>query len=168
MQNGLIWRAAAWVDHLGKGLGYVSVLCLLFMMALTVVGVVMRYVFHSPILGVNELIELSSVALVVLAIPYCASEREHISVDILDSRLGATGRFIGDIIAYVTGIVVLSFLTNRSWHKALEALEYDDVTNMIQVPIWPFYGIVTLGAALYLLVLVIQFLQMLARGRSYE
>lgn len=136
------------------------------MMGLTVVGVVMRYVFHRPILGANELIELTSVALVMLALPYCTARREHITVDIFDAQLGRFGRLAGDVIGNLTGLILLWFLVRQSWHKALEAHEFEDVTNMIEVPIWPFFGVLALGAALYFLVLITQLILLVVERNS--
>ncbi|MFT4915010.1 MAG: TRAP-type C4-dicarboxylate transport system permease small subunit [Yoonia sp.] len=157
-------RLESGVSALAKVLGYLSVVCLLFMMALTVFGVFMRYIMHRPILGANELIELASVGLVMLAIPYCTSERGHITVDVMDNKIGKIGRYAGDVIAALTGIVVLYFLAVRSWQKTTEAYEFEDVTNMIEAPIWPFFATVSIGAALYLLVLVVQLAQRIAGG----
>ena len=39
---------------------------------------------------------------------------------------------------------------------APDAAEFGDATNMLAIPLWPFYALIVLGAALYATMLVIQ------------
>ena len=49
-----------------------SSLALAVLLVVTFAGVVMRYAFNAPILGNNEIIEMASVVLVMLAMPRAA------------------------------------------------------------------------------------------------
>ena len=44
------------------------------MVVLIAVGVVLRYAFATPILGINEIVQLNSVAVVMLALPWATAE----------------------------------------------------------------------------------------------
>lgn len=126
------------------------------MMCVTFAAVVMRYLFNAPILGGNEVIQLLSVAVVFLAMPYATQTEAHIRVDVLDHVIGPYGRLIGDILSRCISIVVLSFLVHRMWLKVLDSMEFKDATNMLSIPIWPFYGLILLGMALFVVLLVTQ------------
>ncbi|MCX8998115.1 TRAP transporter small permease [Rhizobiaceae bacterium BDR2-2] len=159
----------AWYKALERTTLFLAVLAglsLLFMMMVIAVGVVLRFVFAYPILGSNEIIQLASVAVVMLALPYCTETRGHVRVDVLDEAIGRAGRFSGDILSRLLSGFVLSALVWRAWLKALDAFEYNDATNMLNLPIWPFYAMIAAGMALCVLVFAAQIVLLLA-GR-YE
>ena len=124
----------------------------------------MRYVFAAPILGSNEIIQLASVALVMLAMPSAAQEEDHIRVDVFDGAIGAVGRFVGDLLSRGIAIYLLGLLALRSWVKLQDAAEFGDATNMLAIPLWPFYGLLALGAMLYAIVLILQLIDVLRTG----
>jgi TRAP-type C4-dicarboxylate transport system permease small subunit len=149
---------ATWVLALAAGL------CLIGIMSVIVLGVVMRYVFASPLLGVNEIIQLAAVAMVMSALPYCTFKQQHVAVDVFEHQLGLWGRFMGDLLALVLPIFAFSVLTQRATLKALDALEWSDATNMLRLPIWPFYGLLASGAGLCVLVFLVQLTTRLRQG----
>lgn len=152
------------VEWTVRVLTLVSSLALAVLLVVTFAGVVMRYVFNAPILGSNEIIEMASVVLVMLAMPGAAQKEVHIRVDVFDGMIGAAGRFAGDIFSRGISICLLTFLGWRSWGKLADAAEYGDATNMLNIPLWPFYGLLVLGAALYVLVLAIQTVDIVKSG----
>lgn len=153
------------VEWAVRGLTSLSSVAVAVLLVATFVGVIMRYFFSAPILGVNEIIQMGSVALVMLAMPDAAHTETHVRVDVFDKALGRWGRLIGDLLARSIGIYLLGVLTWRAWLKMLDAMEYRDVTNMISIPFWPFYGLVALSCVLYAIILFLQVIDIL-RGRS--
>jgi TRAP-type transport system small permease protein len=141
---------------------------LLFMVVVIATSVIMRYIVGSPLLGVNEIVQLVSVAVVMLALPYCTDQGAHVRVDVLDNAIGAGGRWFGDVISRVLSGFVLSILVWRSGWKAVDAWEFDDVTNMLGLPIWPFYALIALGIGLCVLVLAEQLLLIILTRRAIE
>lgn len=138
------------------------------MVVLIAVGVVLRFAFGMPILGINEIVQLNSVAVVMLALPWATAEGAHVRVDVLDRAIGRRGRFIGDVASRVLSGLVLSVLVWRAMLKALDALKYGDATNMLALPIWPFYAILAAGMALCVAVLVGQLALILKEGSLDE
>jgi TRAP-type C4-dicarboxylate transport system permease small subunit len=141
---------------------------LLFMVVLISVGVVLRYALAMPILGLNEIVQLTSVAVVMLALPWATAEGVHVRVDVLDKTIGRTGRYLGDLLSRALSAFVLAVLVWRSALKAIDALEYGDATNMLGLPIWPFYAILALGMTLCAIVLIAQIAILFGRGPSDE
>lgn len=154
-----------WAVRLLTVLSSVSLATLL---VATFAGVVMRYVFGTPILGSNEIIQLVSVALVMLAMPVAAQHGDHIRVDVMDGVIGAWGRFVGDLLARAIAAFLLYQLALRAWVKLKDAAEFGDATNMLAIPLWPFYGLIVLGSVLYAVVLVLQFVDVLRTGANRD
>ena len=152
-----------WAVH---SLTFLSALALGILLAVTFASVIMRYVFNAPILGSNEIIQLASVVLVMLAMPGAAQAGIHIRGDVFDERIGAIGRFAGDVLTRAISVYLLGILAWRAWGKLLDAAEFGDTTNMLRIPLWPFYGLLILGSVLYALVLLIQLLDTIRSGAA--
>lgn len=158
--------ARGFIERMTLAVAWMSAIALLAMVGVTVLGVVMRYVFDAPILGVNEMTQAFSVALVMLAMPYAAATDAHIRVDFLDKPLGRAGRWLSELIATLIGLAMMYFLIRRSWNKMLDAVEFGDVTNMLLLPLSLFFGLILFGAILYALVLVVQLLSLFISRRT--
>jgi TRAP-type C4-dicarboxylate transport system permease small subunit len=154
-----------WISQADIWLAIVSAIVLAGMMVFVFAGAVLRYVFNAPIAGGNEVLEMASVTAVMLAIPHCAARDLHIRIDLLDGVLGRVGRALTDILYRVIGVIVLWFLTNSYVARCLEAVEFEDTTNMLDIPIWPFYGLVAFGMGAYGVILAGQLAAMLIRTR---
>ncbi|MEZ5684560.1 MAG: TRAP transporter small permease [Paracoccaceae bacterium] len=152
-------KLPAWLKVFNRAnlaLAALSGVFLLLVLSLVFVGVIARYVFDTPIVGINEFVQLASVGVVMLALPYCTSYGGHVSVDVLDHAIGAWGRFAGDLLSRALSGLVLGILVKRAALKALDALEYGDATNMLGLPLWPFYAFVAAGMGLCVAILAVQ------------
>ena len=167
MAQGVQVRSTA-IDRANLILAAAAGISLLFMVVLIAVGVVLRFAFAMPILGINEIVQLNSVAVVMLALPWATSEGAHVRVDVLDRAIGRFGRFVGDVTSRVLSSFVLAVLVWRAALKALDALKYGDATNMLSLPIWPFYAILAAGIALCVVVLLGQLVAILTEGPHHE
>ncbi len=143
-------------------------ICLVAMVGVVAVGVVLRYVFGAPLLGVNEIVQMIAVALAMLALPYCTSTGSHVRVDLFDRPLGRWGRRLGDLLSRALSVTTLFFLCRQAWSKAAEALEFDDVTNMLELPLWPVYGAICAGMALCALVYAVEFVGLVTGRKSSD
>lgn len=135
------------VDRAAFILAALAAASLLAMVLVIAVGVVSRYLFALPILGSNEIVQLVSVAVVMLALPYCTAKDGHVRVDVFDRMIGRRGRFAGDLLSNGLSIYVLGILALRAAAKAVDAQKYGDATNMLGLPIWPFYALIAGGIA---------------------
>ena len=58
------------ISRLTLLLGYASGIILFFMMALTVLDVILRYFFNNPLLGLQEITEFMMVTFVFFSLPF--------------------------------------------------------------------------------------------------
>lgn len=139
-------------------------LCLLFMMALIAVSVIMRYVVGQPLLGINEIVQLTAVGMVMTSLPFCTFHNGHVTVDIFDNKIGAWGRMIGDIVSRVLSIVALSVLCWRALLRVFDSFEFGDTTNMLGLSLWPFYALLAAGIGLCVVIFAWQIAIIISNG----
>lgn len=155
----MLWNLGArlsWISRADVWLATIAAIVLAGMMVFVFAGAILRYAFNAPIPGGNEVLEMASVAAVMLAVPYCTTQEAHVRIDLLDNALGRVGRAVTDALYRVIGIVVLWFLTKSYIARSMDAYEYEDLTNMLDIPIWPFYALIVFGMGLYGLILAAQ------------
>lgn len=132
-------------------------------MLLIVINVVLRYFFGAPILGAEEVVQLALVPATTLALALCGLTGGHVAVDLFDGMLGPVGRWIGDFLATGLGLVLISIFAWVSLEGAIESFEWGDTTNLLDIPLGPFFILMAFGALLYAIVLLIQFLLVMHR-----
>ena len=59
---------------------------------------------------------------------------------------------------------MLTHLCLRAYAKTAEAAEYGDVTNMLQLPLWPVYAAILIGMGLCILVFAAQIVGLFLGG----
>ena len=125
------------------------VVCLVFfgMMIMTVLDVILRYLFNSPLLGAFEITEFMMVVIVFFSLAYTQSQKGHVTVDFFVTRLSEQKRRVINLISHSIYFLLLLMITWKSVARAIEILETKEVSGTLSIPVFPFYLIVALGCA---------------------
>ena len=139
----------------------------LFTQALNIIGTVLilvtavavnadvigRNAFNRPIAGVLEFIGLAIVAIVFLQMANTLRERRHVSNDVFiliiaekHPRLAAILHTAFDAIGAILMATIVVFV----WPIVVEAYNggyYAGTAGVVEIPIWPFTGVIIIGAA---------------------
>ncbi len=141
---------------------------LLLLMLVTVVDVVLRYVFNAPLASVWEFTEFSMSVIVFLGIAYCGWTGGHISIDLLEKWLERPSlRLLPALIAFTSGLL-FALVAYRAALETLDTLH--QVSNMLRWPHYPFRFTAAFGSSLLAAVFFIEGAMSLRRkldkGRS--
>ena len=142
------------IYHISRISGVIAIVFLLAMMLLTVSDITLRYFFRCPIPGTLELTEFFMIIAGFLGMAWCAIKGEHVKVDMLVNRLP---RRVQLIIESVTMLLSIGIAPLVIWRNFIQSkISYIDhsVSNVLNIPEYPFYFIVCLGYALLLLVMI--------------
>ena len=120
-------------------LGPVASIVLFFMMALTFVDVIGRYLFNSPVVGGVELTEFAMAIVIFLGLTLLCCEEGHVVVDIFDSFVPEGMKPIQNIIINIVSFIVMGVISWQLWLKAGEAVEYGDRTQFLLMPMGPLF-----------------------------
>lgn len=132
---------------LAWGLRLAASLLLLAMMIVTFIDVVGRYVFNAPLAGAYELTEVLLALVVFIGLPIVTFRREHVTVDLVTSRLPSVLRRGLAVFAGVVMLLVLAVLAWRLGLLAIDFTEYGDTTVNLKIPLGPVAAAMAVLAA---------------------
>lgn len=137
-----------WFNMLSAGI-------ITFMMLLTTVDVVLRYLFNSPLPGVYTLCEMLMIGAVYPAIAYVQQARGHVRVDMLIDRLKGIPRYTFEMSTLFMALIAFIILGWESGKSAWEAwVTGDHDMGLIEYPYWPAKTIMVIGIVLLCLRLI--------------
>ncbi len=141
----------------------------MFLICADVVG---RYVFSAPIKGAAELVGYSIVAAVFLQLAATLHvgrfTRVELFIEPFEKKRPAAGQAFG-VLFHLIGAAVFGIITWGTWPKLHDAWVNDEIAGTPGVfvfTIWPFLGVVVLGAALTGIEFLIQAAQPAGRARA--
>lgn len=119
-------------------LGVAASALLLFMMLLTFVDVVLRYLFNRPLAGAFEVTELVLLVLIFAGLPLVTYADEHALMDFIDRLLGPRGTRALERTVQALCAGVMFLLAWLVWLKADRIWAYRDTTDVLRIVYGPF------------------------------
>lgn len=104
--------------------------------AMSIVSIVGRKLFSTPIQGDMELLQMGAAIASATFLPLCEMDDNHIKVDALTTWMSARGRAALDTLAHALLLVVAVLLTWRTGLYTAEAKENMEVSTLLLVPLW--------------------------------
>ena len=126
----------------GSVVGIAGIVLVVGMMLLTVADVFLRAAFNRPIVGSTEVTQLMLVTLSFLAIVFCTMRRSHVKVDILSNHLPSKVQLINDTVFLFLGLVLYWTISWNSFKEAKMLGESGHTTDILEIPVHPFYQLI--------------------------
>lgn len=132
-QGGLVRQALLRVTH---GFALAGGAILLVLVGMSVVSIVGRKLFSTPIRGDMELMEVGASVAIAAFLPLCELRGTHIRVDALTNWLPAGVRLCLDAFAHLLCCAVAWLLAWRTGLQMLDNREFGDATTLLSIPLW--------------------------------
>ena len=164
-------KAARHLDRLDRIVRSVALwgggLMLVGLMGLTVVDVILRYVFNAPIYGARDVAKLILLIMVALSVAYSARTGGQVSIEVFSNMMGP--RTLRRIEVFVKSVAsaMLVVLTWRLWHSGQNAGKFGEASMALQIPFKPFYFVLAVGMSLYAVVLIAE-ISLYLRNRTTD
>ena len=129
-------------------LGGLAATLLFVLMLLTLVDVVGRYGFNSPVNGSFEITELLLAAIIFSALPLVSAKDQNITVDLIDAFVPRFVAWVRDVAITLVTTIILAGISYKVWSKALESVHYGDRTAMLYLPTAPVYFYISIALGL--------------------
>jgi TRAP-type transport system small permease protein len=142
-------RLTAQFERLTRWLHYLSGALLIGLMVLTVVNILGRWLFDTPLPGAVELTEIGMVAIVFMGLAYAQVRGDHIRVDLLYEQLGPRGRRVLGLFAALVSFATVAVLTWRLWAYAGQLAASGRTTSALRIPLSWVAWIAVAGGVIY-------------------
>lgn len=106
-------RLLSWIDHLNRTAGYLAGLFLLAILAIELLVVLLRYVFNTGFLWMQESVLYLHVGIALLAVGFALLNDAHVRVDILLKEASVRVRAMVDLIGSVLFLLPLCIVIFR-------------------------------------------------------
>ena len=144
-------------ESVGTGVRLMAIVggaMLMCLMALTVVAVTLRK-FNDPILGTQDLSEAGLTIVVFFAMAYSGWTGGHIAVDLIGNFVSARRLAVVDAAVRIVSGLFFTVAAWQSLNQGLDALEFGDGFNLLDIPHFPFYFAIAFGSLVFSFVLVV-------------
>ena len=134
-------------------IGYISITGMILATATNVFG---RYILKKPLLGEVDLVELGMAVFGGVAMFVAATQRHHVSVDVLVIRFPKRIQILFSRMASLLGFLTLFVLAIGVFLNGVDTLRHGSVTDTLSIPQGPFEIIFSVFIFLFCLTLLIQ------------
>ncbi|MDE3738006.1 MULTISPECIES: TRAP transporter small permease [Pseudomonas] len=111
-------------------------LILLALVAMSLLSVIGRKLFATPVHGDIELMEIGAAVAIAAFLPLCELRGQHIKVDAFTLKLPARAQAWLDAFAHTLCVIAALVLAWRTGLQVLESREYGEVSTLLSVPLW--------------------------------
>lgn len=138
------------------------------LIAMSIVSIVGRKLFSSPVQGDVELMQMGAAVGAAAFLPICEMHDNHIKVDALTSWMSDAARAALDTLAHLMLTVATAAITWRTVMAVQDAMSYGEVSTLLSVPVWQPVALLVPSFALMTLCALYQTVRSaaLAMGRS--
>lgn len=139
---------------------------LIALVTLLVVGsAIGRYAFTWPIPDAFDVSRLLIGACIMWGFAVVGYRGGHISVDLLVEMVGRTSRRWIDVFAWAVTLFFCVLMSWKMFERVLSAMRSNEATFDLRLPVWPFLGLIWLGAVAAIVTVSVRLVQ-LATGQT--
>ena len=152
-------RVTTWLARIAASI--LAVLC-----ATTFADVVARYFLNKPFTFTVEVTELAMGLIVYLGVGLVTHDNEHVSADVVTSRLSVGLRALVTLTTNVLALAFLAVMVWRVWLRAADLLAKGDITQIWHIPLWPVAFAIAFGGVFFITGVLFHLLVALQRVRG--
>ena len=134
----LLHTINALLKAVSRWFAYAGALLILAMMALISYDVFLRYVLNDPIMGAHEIVEYLLLMCFFLFLTDCWNASTHVRMGIVYEKMTGGTKKTADVFVGATGALLFGVMALKIWGELMYALEADQVSSELLLPIWPF------------------------------
>jgi len=129
-------RLHHWLEPVCRGFALVGGGILLALIGMSLVSIVGRKLFASPIRGDMELVEMGAAIAIAAFLPLCELRGLHIKADAFTLWASAKIKRILDAFGHTLLLLAAVLLAWRTTLQMFSSREYGDVSALLSMPIW--------------------------------
>lgn len=140
---------------------------MLILASATVLDVLLRWLFNSPILGLTDTHSLFTAVIIASCFPLCIYKRGNITIRFLGSLLGNRVRDILDIFGSLVTLIIFTLMAWQLWLYADQLAQDGATTFVFDWPLSPWWRLVSILILLCIPVTLLTVIQYLKSALGY-
>ena len=126
---------------IAEAIALAGLTCLLIQAAVIVIDVLLRWLFNSPIFGMEDINQILLAAILASFFPALLIERQNITIDFLGRALGPRVSSWFDVFGHTITLLLFVIV---AWQLAVYAIEVRTQTTLIlRIPVSPGWWLTT-------------------------
>ena len=143
----------------------ISIAGLLFMMLMTFLNVILRYIFNAPITGSYEMTRMAMIVLTP-GIAVNILHKQCLWVDVLVCKFNRVGQMIMDAITLPTSIIIMGLLSWQAYEMILTSIRKQTHFTSIMLYEWPFRVVFFIAMTVSTLAAIVFTVERMAQYRN--
>ena len=164
-------RITSLTTRVSRAIALIGLAGLLVLALATVLDVLLRWVFNSPIVGLNDTYAMFAAVVIASSFPLCIAQRGNITIrflgKILGSRMSNLFETFGNLVT--SGIFVL--MAWQLWLYADQLQADGETTWILQWPVSPWWRVITIlvvvNVPVALIMAITSFREVIKRRRPW-
>ncbi|MFL6796111.1 MAG: TRAP transporter small permease [Xanthobacteraceae bacterium] len=145
------------VDKLVRAVAlYCGGIVLALLMAVILTDVVGRYAFNHPLFGSLDLATILLVLVVACAIGYGGRTGAHVTADMVTTVAGPTFDWLSGVAVKLLAAGIVAIWAGQLFSTGRVSDRLGETTQLLNIPYGPIYTLLSIGIALYALVLLVE------------
>ena len=117
---------------------------LLLLASATVLDVLMRWLFNSPIVGLNDTQHLFTALVIAASFPLCINKDGNITIRFIGNLFGEKVRAVLDAFGNLVTAVIFALMAWQLWLYTDQLAQDGETTWVLNWPVSPWWRVVTL------------------------
>jgi len=137
-------------------------LCLILLGGMTIMGtvdVLGRYLVNHPLKGTYETFGFLMPALILLGMAFTQEAREHVRIDLVINRMPPRAKTAVQIVTDIVELGITALIFRGGLMTMLYYKDLGKLVDTIQIPLWPTWIVIPIGAGAMLIVVVLQIIE---------
>ena len=147
---------------------YVSEFCVVLLVVLTILGIIVRYVFNHPFAWLEEITGWAFLWCILLGACAAFRRKSHVSIEIVYEYMPVKVQHVFDTFIAVVNFLLLSYLTYQGIKYVGTVAGANRVTGLLRLPYKIIYGLMPVTAALMLINMVYAYVQDVKKWKKPE
>lgn len=139
----MLKTAEGWAGVISRRVAFAGVLAMLLIAMLTVIDILLRWLFNASVPGFNEVLETGIAVAVASTFPAGAANRVNLTIDLLASRFADPTKAWLKAVGALALLMFYFFLAWQVGDDAAGLAARDAVTVFLEMPLAPFIWIIS-------------------------
>ncbi len=155
----LFSRIEKGISILTRAIALIGLALLLLLASATVLDVLLRWLFNSPIVGLGDTYSLFMALILASCFPLCIYNRGTVTIRFIGNALGPRGRNIIDAFGNLVTLIIFSLMAWQFWLYTDQIALDGETTWVLSWRVSPWWRVVTILIIICVPVTLVTFIQ---------